>query len=185
MNSNKSILCSLLESFLNRDEAYALSFFKDRPALERIVKMIKDTSGDAIHTASRAERSAGLHCIVLGCRLTRIDDFALQICLPLLIAGALSGVVAYGHNSESITKVGGRQHAPTRLTTSAVLSSAQELASHSLVLPLVGDTKNILPWCNGTQLYRCVASPTERPTETGKRVRLSFVSFTICLLCAM
>lgn len=140
----KFTLCVLLEGFLNRDEAFAFAFFKDRRSLESIVKIIKGASGGTTRAASRAERSAGLHCIVLGCRLARIDDFALEMCLPLLIAGALSGVVAYGQNSESTANDRGSQHPPTRPTTSAVLSSAQELVSHSLVLPLVGDNKLLL-----------------------------------------
>eukprot|EP00752_Nemacystus_decipiens_P013392 g11857.t1 len=66
---------------------------------------VQETDGKQLQQHSRLERSAGLHCIVLAIRLVRIDNFAAEASLPILIAGALSGVVQYlpgGQHVEAI-----------------------------------------------------------------------------------
>lgn len=140
----KPVLRSLLEGLLKRDESFALDFFKDRRTLERVAKIIVGSTTLHHRTpCSRAERSAGLHCAVLACRLARMDDFASERFLPILIAGALSGVVAYGLTYGAVSKdganmVGHDENKPdAAAATNAVLSSVQKLVSHSLVYPLV------------------------------------------------
>lgn len=156
----KPILCRSLEGLLHRDRSFARAFVGDRRTFERIVKSTIVAGGDLL--SSRMERSAGLHCIVLAFRLARIDDFTSEISLPVLIAGALSGVVQYPasrqvqqqqeqHGGEKrhtqnaampspVTKQYGNndgQQAEEASWPSTQLFSAQELASHALVHPMV------------------------------------------------
>lgn len=152
-NDINKVLCKSLQALLERDGVFAQSFLRDRSTLERIVKMVVSGGGhqqrgsagtrppnDAVPKTRkimmRVQRSAGLHCIVLAFRLTRIDDFAAETCLPVFIAGALSGVIAYpcGEQKEENLGTSGK----TVSTASTRLSSAQELVSHAAVNPLVG-----------------------------------------------
>lgn len=146
------ILRQSLDALLQRDRSFAESFVKDRRRLERIVKISRQES-----RSSRLERSASLHCIVLAFRLARVDDFAAEMTLPVLIAGSLSGVVQYppvspyegdvrqqkvaegqpqsaGDNHEGSF---GQQKMKSARWPSTPLSSAQELAAHANVNPLV------------------------------------------------
>lgn len=155
-------LCRSLEALLQRDRSFAQRFVKDRRALQRIVKLIvQETNARQLQHCSRLERSASLHCIVLAFRLTRIDEFAAELSLPILIAGALSGVVQY--LPVSLHEGQERQQNPAGAQTSSSnngnddenfgqtkkinnnssfwpstsLSSAQELSAHAVVNPLV------------------------------------------------
>lgn len=117
--------------------------------------------------SSRLERSAGLHCIVLALRLARIDDFTAEMSLPILIAGSLSGVVQYppvpenechqqqenpaaqmpssaandGHDN------GGEQRKGNALWPATSLTSAEELAAHAVVNPMVTDCCGYWQYC--------------------------------------
>lgn len=152
-NDINNVLCKSLQALLERDEVFAQAFLRDRSTFERIVKMVVSGGGyqqrgfadtgphnNVVPKTSkiimRVQRSAGLHCIVLAFRLTRIDDFAAETCLPVLIAGALSGVIAYPCGEQREEKFGTSDSAVS--TASTRLSSAQELVSHATVNPLVG-----------------------------------------------
>lgn len=108
--------------------------------------------------SSRLERSAGLHCIVLALRLARIDDFTAEMFLPVLIAGSLSGVVQYPEVPENEWQQqdnpaaempssaatddhdnGGQQKKENTLWPVTSLTSAEELAAHAVVNPMVTD----------------------------------------------
>lgn len=158
------VLCKALKALLERDEIFAQAFLRDRSTFERIVKMITtgghQQCGGAAGTMRphrhntatttknsmvmlRVQRSAGLHCIVLAFRLTRMDDYAAETCLPVLIAGALSGVIEYpsGERKEEdfgTTRSTSSSNDKHVCTSSSQLSSAQELVSHAIVNPLVG-----------------------------------------------
>lgn len=159
----RPILCRSLEGLLHRDRSFAEAFVRDRRTFERIVKSTMVAGEDL--RSSRMERSAGLHCIVLAFRLARIDDFTSEISLPVLIAGALSGVVQYPASRQLVQRQEQQQrqqeekrHTQKAVTPSLVfeqygsddgqqaekaswpstqLFSAQELASHALVYPMV------------------------------------------------
>lgn len=154
-------LCRSLEALLQRDRSFAQNFLKDRRALQRIAKLVaQETDSQQLQHCSRLERSAGLHCIVLAFRLARIDEFAAEVFLPILIAGSLSGVVQYLPGSRH--QVQERQQdlaevqppsaysnadetfgQPKKICNNSAfwpstpLSSAQELAAHAIVNPLV------------------------------------------------
>lgn len=159
-------LCRSLGALLQRDRSFAQSFVKDRRALQSIVKLIvQEAEAKKLEHCSRLERSAGLYCIVLAFRLARIDDFAAEVFLPILIAGSLSGVVQYlpisqheqhQHEGQERQLNLARPQLPpayskdddsfgqrkkvndnNALWPSTPLSSAQELAAHSIVNPLV------------------------------------------------
>ncbi|CAM9333584.1 unnamed protein product [Ectocarpus sp. 12 AP-2014] len=161
----RPILRQSLEGLLHRDQSFAQAFVGDRRTFERIVKSTFVAGGDL--RSSRMERSAALHCIVLAFRLARIDDFTSEISLPVLIAGALSGVVQYPasrqvqrhqeqHGEEKrhtqnaampspVTKQDGNndgQQIEEASWTSTQLLSAQELASHALVHPMLEDIED-------------------------------------------
>lgn len=154
-DSMRGILCRSLEALLQRDRSFAQSFVKDRRALQRVVKLIlaQETDATQLQPYSRLERSAGLHCIVLALRLAHIDEFAAEVSLPILIAGSLSGVVQYlpGCQHEGKESQQNPQDArpdekfsnPKKMSgdhkfwPSTPLSSAQELAAHAVVNPLV------------------------------------------------
>ena len=112
------------------------------------------------------ERSAALHCIVLAFRLARIDDFTSEMSAPVLMAGALSGVIGYPYHSHSspsaqdtatdatmnatdeamnTTSMNNKDHRHQAKNEwpSTLLSSAQELASHAVVYPLVGTVSRV------------------------------------------
>lgn len=164
----RPILCRSLEALLQRDRSFAQAFVRDRRTFQRIVKSMLPSRGQQLQQrelhgrktpkAWRLERSAGLHCIVLAFRLARIDDFAAEMSLPVLIAGSLSGVVQYpampeegeeerqqenpaaampssaANNSEDNS---GQQNKKNAFWPSTPLSSAQELAAHAVVNPMV------------------------------------------------
>ncbi|CAM9212557.1 unnamed protein product, partial [Ectocarpus sp. 13 AM-2016] len=161
----RPILCRSLEGLLHRDQSFAQAFVGDRHTFELIVKSTIFAGGDL--RSSRMERSAGLHCIVLAFRLARIDDFTSEISLPVLIAGALSGVVQYPasrqvqrhqeqhgedkrHTQNAAmpspgTKQDGDndgQQVEEASWPSTQLFSAQELASHALVHPMLEDIED-------------------------------------------
>ncbi|CAN0383296.1 unnamed protein product, partial [Laminaria digitata] len=93
------ILRRSLEALLKRDEAFAQAFLRDRCTFERLVKHVVQQQQQ--QQQQRVERSAGLHCIVLALRLARIDDYTSEISAPVLMAGALSGVIGYPYHSYS------------------------------------------------------------------------------------
>ncbi|CAM9413113.1 unnamed protein product, partial [Ectocarpus sp. 4 AP-2014] len=161
----RPILRRSLEGLLHRDRSFAQAFLGDRRTFERIVKSTIVERKDL--RSSRMERSACLHCIVLAFRLARIDEFTSKISLPVLIAGALSGVVHYPasrqvqqqqeqHGEEKrhtqhaampspVTKQYGNhdaQKAEEASWPSIQLLSAQELASHALVHPMLEDIED-------------------------------------------
>ncbi len=150
------ILRQSLEALVQRDCSFAESFVKDRRRLERIMKVSREEQ-----RSSRLERSASLHCIVLAFRLARIDCFAAEMTLPVLIAGGLSGVIQYppvspyegGVWQEEVAEVqpqsaaddhegsfGQQKMKQSALWPSTPLSSAEELAAHAIVNPLVRDS---------------------------------------------
>lgn len=149
----RPVLCRSLESLLQRDRSFAQAFIQDRRTFERIMKCIVLSAGhdEQQQQSRRLERSACLHCIVLAFRLARVDDFASEIALPVLIAGALSGVVQYPALQERPSGEGQRRNSPPSKSDgghdcqqkikdswpSTALPSAQELASHAVVNPLV------------------------------------------------
>lgn len=168
-------LCQGLEALLQRDRSFAQSFVKDRRALQRIAKLIvQETDAKQPQYWSRMERSAGLHCIVLAFRLARIDKFAAEVFLPILIAGSLSGVVQYlpgcprvgqenqqhpmgteaclaYRNADEYSSSPKTTRTSSALWPSTSLSSAQELAAHAVVNPLVsGRPKGNSRWLFGT-----------------------------------
>lgn len=153
------VLCRSLEALLQRDRSFAQSFVQDRRALQRIAKLVvQETGRKELRHFSRLQRSAGLHCIVLALRLARIDEFAAELSLPILIAGSLSGVVRYrpglAHEGQENSAGAQRSSAYSNADDGIVgqmkkisdgsvfwpstpLSSAQELAAHAVVNPLV------------------------------------------------
>ena len=150
----RPVLRRALQNLLQRDGAFAKSFMKDRRTFERVVKM-----ATGAHCSSRLERSASLHCIVLTFRLARVDDFAAEMALPVMIAGTLSGVVQY-EGEEPQRKTGQERSIPTAgdnedpfgqqkkkesaCWPSTPLSSAQELAAHAVVNPLVKSCSQLM-----------------------------------------
>lgn len=174
----QSTLYFLLEGLLNRDESFAQAFFNDRPALERMVKMMKGVvvrDGTTTCVPSRTERSAGLYCIVLGCRLTRMDDFALELCLPLLMVGALSGVLAYCQNSaervpSNFSTTSSSQHhpPPSPRSSSVLLSPARETTSHGGVHLLVSVAR-----------YRCCRTCQAISPTLVRRIRKQIIQYCL------
>lgn len=175
----RPILCQSLEALLQRDRLFAQAFVRDRRTFQRIVKSILPSRRQQLlqqelhgrKQSSRLERSAGLHCIVLAFRLARIDDFTAEMSLPILIAGALSGVVRYpavpenegqeespetSRPSSAAAKDchnnGCQQKRNTSLWPSTPLYSAQELAAHAVVNPIVGCSVHWLR-CNAFGIY--------------------------------
>lgn len=147
----RPILCRSLDALLQRNRPFAQTFIQDRRIFERITKHILDAGHEQEQRSRRLERSACLHCIVLAFRLARVDNFATEMALPVLIAGALSGVVQYPASQERSYKEAQQQN-PLRAKNegghdgqqeikdtwpSTPLSSAQELASHVVVNHLV------------------------------------------------
>lgn len=135
-NNIRLVLCKSLGALLERDESYAQAFLRDRPTFEIILKSVVTGQWRKVR-ASRVERSAGLHCIVLAFRLAGIDNFAAEMCLPLLMAGALSGVIEYPSLRDSDMTMPQTGDSQKGDWPSTQLSSAQELASHAIVNPLV------------------------------------------------
>lgn len=163
----RQTLCRLLEALLQRDRSFAQSFLKDRRALQRIIKLIvQETDAEKLQQCSRLERSAGLHCIVLALRLARIDKFAAEVSLPVLIAGSLSGVVQYPLGAQPSSAYSNADESSSNpkiinnssaLWPSTPLSSAQELAAHAVVNPLVkGCSKGNFWWLFYTAVERAL-----------------------------
>ncbi|CAM9503815.1 unnamed protein product, partial [Ectocarpus fasciculatus] len=185
----RPILCRSLEGLLHRDRSFAQAFVEDRRTFERIVKSTRVASEDL--RSSRMERSAGLHCIVLAFRLARIDDFVSEISLPVLIAGALSGVVQYPASRQLQQQQEEQRHTqnvamPSPVTEqygnddsqqaektswpSTQLFSAQELASHALVHPMLEEIEDGAQSLLGaleasSRVAGSSASPTPRAEE--------------------
>ncbi|CAN0173063.1 unnamed protein product [Scytosiphon promiscuus] len=144
------ILRRSLEALLQRSRSFAQAFIQDRRTFERIIKFVLCAGHAQQQQSRRLERSACLHCIVLAFRLTHVDDFAAETAVPVLIAGALSGVVQYPASHEQPHEEEGQQQTPIpawdddghnglhhieNTWPSTPLSSAQELASHVVVNP--------------------------------------------------
>lgn len=162
----RPILCRSLEALLQRDRPFAQAFVRDRRTFQRILNSYLPSRGQQLRQqelygrntqqSSRLERSAGLHCIVLAFWLARIDDFAAEMSLPVLIAGSLSGVIQYPAVSDNEGQQqknpaaampssatndnhdnGGQQKEKNTMWPSTPLASAQELAAHAVVSPMV------------------------------------------------
>ena len=191
----RHVLRKSLEALLKRDEAFARAFLRDRRTFERIVKHVviagqqrqpqpyqhqqrqqrhqQQHHQQQQHQQDRVERSAALHCIVLAFRLAPIDEYTSEISAPVLMAGALSGVIEYPYLSNSSSSNSSSSSHSVRDISTAIdamsttammntntkgldhhdnqeektrdnkewpstpLSSAQELASHAVVNPLV------------------------------------------------
>lgn len=121
----RSTIYTSLKSLLKQDEGLALAFLQDRHTLGQIVKMVTGRT-----KCSHVYRSAGLYCMALAFRFARADSFAAEVCLPLFIAGALSGGLAFP--------------TPARMSTSCAaglpmtsMSPAQELLTNTAIWPLV------------------------------------------------